>query len=146
MASWSSGIVGFQRAGVFSLIYGLAIMWILHKLVRFFYAFLRRRLHSTPLYGPPRPSFLWGVNRMLMAAPDRIAILEEWVNKYGAVFKVPAPLGTDVVQLCDPKAISHFYSRETYGYNQTSFARMAIENLVRTRMTSVYRCTLTLSS
>lgn len=138
MVSWSSGIVDIQRAGVFPLIYGLAVMWVLHKLIRFFYAFFRNRFHSTPLYGPPRASLLWGVNRLLMSASDRISVLEGWVNKYGTVFKMPVPLGTEVVVLCDPKAISHFYARETYGYNQTSFARMAIENMVRAQMTSAH--------
>lgn len=125
--SWMSGVA---NASVFTILYTLLAVWFLQKVLRTSYDLIRRRLYSTPLYGPPRHSLIWGVNRMLMTSPDRISILEQWMSKYGAVYKIPAPLGKEVVVFGDPKAIAHVYGRETYGYNQTSFARSAIEQLV----------------
>ena len=129
MASWMSA--DSRLSSLIPVLYTLGAIWILQKAIRFLYAFLRRRSHSTALYGPPRTSLLWGANRMILTSTDRISIFEEWLSKYGPAFSIPGPLGADVVVLCDPKAIAHFYGRETYGYHQTAFARMAIEHLVR---------------
>lgn len=46
------------------------------------------------------------------------------------MFKVPGPFGKSRVVLCDPKAIAHFYSRETFGYIKTELVRAAVDSLV----------------
>jgi len=45
------------------------------------------------------------------------SIYEQWANEYGLVFGVPTTLGGNkIVLLCDPKAIAHFYAKETWTY------------------------------
>ena len=57
-------------------------------------------------------------------------MLENWAQEYGPVFRVPIALGRNQLVLCDPKAMAHIYSKETYGYVQSGFARIFIESLV----------------
>ncbi|KAI0751770.1 hypothetical protein C8Q80DRAFT_1268958 [Daedaleopsis nitida] len=58
-------------------------------------------------------------------------LYEEWTQRYSAVFRVPAPLGSTRVVLTDPKAVAQFYSVETWTYVQTMFFlfRVAIESM-----------------
>ncbi|KAJ7600586.1 cytochrome P450, partial [Mycena floridula] len=49
--------------------------------------------------------------------------------EYGPVFAVPWTLGTTRIIVTDPKAVAHFYARETYVYVQNSLSRVAIANL-----------------
>ena len=89
----------------------------------------RRRARETPLAGPPNPSWLFGVTAKVLNNPDASSIYEAWVEQYGTVFRAPAPLGANRVVLTDPKAITHFYTSETWTYCQTKLARVAIEGL-----------------
>ncbi len=89
----------------------------------------RKAARETPLACPPRQSWLFGI-RNLIANPDSGSIYEAWIDEYGSVYRVPAPLGSTRVILTDPKAIAHFYSVETWTYVQTKLARVAIEGLV----------------
>ncbi|KAH9936872.1 cytochrome P450 [Epithele typhae] len=93
------------------------------------YGAARRRARATPLAGPLRPSWLFGVTKQVLNNPDAPAIYEGWVEEYGAVFVAPAPLGATRVVLTDPKAVAHFYAAETWTYVQTKLARVAIEGL-----------------
>ncbi|KAJ7701726.1 cytochrome P450 [Mycena metata] len=61
-----------------------------------------RRRHSTPLQGPSSNNFVLG----------------EWATRYGSVFAIPSIFGSKNIVLTDPKAIAHFYSKDTYGYIQ----------------------------
>ena len=61
---------------------------------------------------------------------DPSPVYEEWAEQYGAVFSTPIALGRTKVMLCDPKAIQHLYSKETYGYVQTSMSKTIISNMV----------------
>ena len=101
-----------------------------------FYALLRRssdKSAATPLRGPPRPSFIHGLQREILASDDTeiTDMYEKWLAEYGAVFTVPWSFGTNRIVLTDPKAIAHFYARETYTYVQNPLARSAIGSLVR---------------
>lgn len=89
----------------------------------------RKAARETPLACPPRQSWLFGI-RNLIANPDSGSIYEAWIDEYGSVYRVPAPLGSTRVILTDPKAIAHFYSVETWTYVQTKLARVAIEGLL----------------
>ena len=104
----------------------LAAVYVVRSLVKSY----RYRARSTPLAGPPSPSWFFGVMKLMMNNPDGPRIYEEWVQQYGSVFRAPAPLGSNRVILTDPKAITHFYSVETWTYVQTRLARVAIEGLV----------------
>ncbi|KAH7913961.1 cytochrome P450 [Hygrophoropsis aurantiaca] len=102
-----------------------AIAWALVQLIKT----TRRRLSTTQLKGPQNPSFALGVGKLLNDSPDAGAVYEQWAEEYGLVFKVASALGKTRIVLCDPKAIAHFYARETYGYVLTPLSKMAIENL-----------------
>ena len=105
----------------------VGLVYVAHGLVKSY----RARARSTPLGCPPRPSWLFGMSRLIMNNPDASSMYEAWVHQFGTVFKIPAPMGDTRVILTDPKAIAHFYSVETWTYVQTRLSRVAIENLVR---------------
>nr|VWP00746.1 N/A [Ganoderma boninense] len=99
----------------------------------FAHSFLRARrkaARETPLGCPPRQSWLFGIRNLSPANSDAGALYEAWIDEYGPVYRVPAPLGSTRVVLTDPKAIAHFYSVETWTYVQTKLARVAIEGLL----------------
>lgn len=103
--------------------------WLLSKVTQR----LRRRAHNhtTPLVGPPNPSHIFGVGRILSGGQNPALTYEQWAEKYGPVYRVPASFGYTRIVLCDPKAVQHFYSRETFGYQQIELSRRLTENIVR---------------
>ncbi|KAI0759738.1 cytochrome P450 [Trametes elegans] len=103
----------------------LAAVYIVYKLAQSYIA----RSRATPLRGPPRRSWLFGVSQVAGNNPDSADLLEGWAQEYGSVFSVPAPLGSSTVILTDPKAVAHFYAYETFTYVNTKLSRIAIEHL-----------------
>ncbi|KAJ7440146.1 cytochrome P450 [Mycena latifolia] len=97
-----------------------------------FYLLVRRlrRRPSTPLKGPSSNNFLFGMMPFLMKARDSGAVYEEWAAKYGSVFSVPSILGSRRIIFTDPKAIAHFFTKETYGYVQTPQSKRFLERLI----------------
>jgi hypothetical protein len=97
--------------------------------------FLLRRFligsRSTPLKGPPRLSWLSGVLGLGFTIAGRSAAIKEWAAEYGPVFQVPWIMGKNQVVLCDPKAVAHFYARDSTVYGGSKMSRKMIENLVR---------------
>ena len=91
----------------------------------------RRQLRTTQLRGPPSKSFLYGVGKRILDADDSGSLYEAWAQEYGPVYAVPSTLGSERVVLCDPKAIAHFYSRETWTYIQTPFTKRNLAASVR---------------
>ncbi|KAG6375286.1 cytochrome P450 [Boletus reticuloceps] len=83
----------------------------------------RRKLRTTQLRGPPSESFLYGVGKRILDAEDSGAIYEAWALEYGPVYAVPSTLGSKRIVLCDPKAIAHFYAKETWSYIQTPLTK-----------------------
>jgi cytochrome P450 len=55
---------------------------------------------------------------------------EHWAQEYGAVYMTPSVLGQTKIVLNDPRAIAHFYARESWTYVQTPLSLTVIENLV----------------
>ncbi|KAJ6535121.1 cytochrome P450 [Mycena capillaripes] len=96
------------------------------------YILVRRfgRRPSTRLKGPSSSNFFFGLMRHIINAPDSGVVYEEWANEYGAVFSVPHMLGSRKLVLADPKAITHFFTKETYGYVQTTQSRRFLERLI----------------
>ncbi|KIM51238.1 hypothetical protein SCLCIDRAFT_1224714 [Scleroderma citrinum Foug A] len=76
----------------------------------------RRKFSTTRLLGPPSPSFLYGVARDTAGSSDSGSIYEEWVEEYGVAFEVPAALGQKTIMLFDPKALQHYFMRDTWTY------------------------------
>ncbi|KAF8554668.1 cytochrome P450 [Imleria badia] len=99
-----------------------AAIWILLQWLRT----SRRQLRTTQLRGPLSDSFLYGVGKHILDADDSGALYEAWAQEYGPVYAVPSTLGRKRVVLCDPKAIAHFYSKETWTYIQTPFAKRTL--------------------
>ncbi|KAJ6625075.1 cytochrome P450 [Mycena sp. CBHHK59/15] len=97
------------------------------------YIIVRRfvlRSRTTRLKGPSTNNFLFGMMPVLMDAHDAGAVYEEWAHAYGPVFAVPSFLGGRRIVIADPKAIAHFFSKETYGYIQTPPSKRFLEKMI----------------
>lgn len=91
---------------------------------------LRRTRHTTRLRGPSNPSLLFGHAKQLTQAKAPDSLRDAWLAEYGDAFELATPLGGRRIMLADPKAIAQLYTQDTYGYVQTSSARVVIERLV----------------
>ncbi|KAF8890478.1 cytochrome P450 [Infundibulicybe gibba] len=87
---------------------------------------IRRRSRTTTLNGPPSPNRLFGFGIELFRVKDPASLFVKWEQEYGPVYQVPTFLGVNEVVICDPKAIAHFYSKDTYAYQQLSSIRFYI--------------------
>lgn len=110
----------------FTILWSVLAGWLSYKVIQR----LRRR-RSTPLAGPPNPSFIFGVDRLIRDELTPGLTYEQWAEKYGPVYRVPASFGYTRIVLCESKAVQHFYSRETFGYQQTELFKRLTENIVR---------------
>jgi hypothetical protein len=118
------------QMGFIDVLYYLGALWIVTKLYMAGVARWRGGVQTTPLQGPPNKSFIFGLYRYINESEDPGALYEGWAAQYGPAFKVPGGFGSSKIMICDPKANTHFYSKETFGYVQTQLARVFIENLV----------------
>lgn len=116
-----------------SVLCGLAAIWAASRMLEFW----RRHSRYTQLAGPPSTSLLFGVTKTVADmqetgefCEDAGKLFEDWAEQYGPVYRIPAAFGSEKVVLCDPKAIQHFYSRETTGYVHTKMMSRAIATLV----------------
>ena len=90
-----------------------------------------RQIRTTQLWGPPSESFLYGVGKRILDADNSGAIYEAWVQEYGPVYAIPSTLGSEKIVLNDPKAIAHFYAKDTWTYIQTRAVRKGLAGFVR---------------
>ncbi|KAL5512215.1 hypothetical protein ACEPAG_3500 [Sanghuangporus baumii] len=107
---------------VFLLVVG---SWMLYKLIQA----VRLRFKTTKLKGPPSSSWIFGVTKEVFKG-DAGELYEQWAKEYGPVYQIPTPLGGRRTILTDPKAVAHFYSKETFTYVQSNFSKRIIENLL----------------
>ncbi|KAG1766150.1 cytochrome P450 [Suillus occidentalis] len=112
-----------RSVGAFKVAYSFAALWALVKISRA----LRWRLKTTQLRGPPRTSLIYGVSHDLASSQDSGAMYERWATEYGVAYTIPGVLGQTIIVLCDPKAIAHFYARETWTYVQTPLSLALLE-------------------
>lgn len=106
--------------------FGLAVgSWIFYKILRT----ARCRAKTTKLRGPPAKSWLFGVSKQVFEG-DAAKLFEGWATEYGAVYQVPGPLGDRRTVLTDPKAVAHFYSKETMTYVKSEFTKQLIASVV----------------
>jgi len=91
---------------------------------------VHQRRNMTQLQGPPSTSAIYGVSNDLALSTDPSAMYEHWAEEYGVVYRIPGVLGQTKVVLWDPKAIAHFYARETWTYVHTPLSLTFIERLV----------------
>lgn len=90
----------------------------------------RERQRTTPIRGPQSSSWVFGFAKTLLDSGTASQLYERWAREYGSVYRVPYLLGESRVVLWDPKAISHFFARDTWMYNQTPFNKVAVRTLV----------------
>ncbi|KAG0695944.1 cytochrome P450 [Suillus ampliporus] len=115
-----------RSVGTFNVACSFAALCALVKVLRA----LRWRLKTTQLQGPPRSSLVYGVANDLISSKDSAAMYEHWAMEYGAVYMIPTVLGQTRLVLCDPRALAHFYARETWTYVKTPFGLRLIEAMV----------------
>lgn len=84
---------------------------------------------TTRLRGP-KPGIFFGADKVIFEASDPVAVYEAWYKEYGAVYEVPLMLGQRKVILCDPKAIAHFFGRDSWSYVLTPENKIAAERTV----------------
>jgi cytochrome P450 len=116
----------FRSVGAFNVACSFAALWTFVKVIRA----LRLRLKTTQLRGPPRTSFIYGVSNDLFSSKDSAMMYEHWTQEYGAVYMIPSVLGQTKIVLSDPRAIAHFYARESWTYVQSPLSLVLIENMV----------------
>ncbi|KAG2151473.1 cytochrome P450 [Suillus clintonianus] len=115
-----------RSVGAFNAVCSFAALWTFVNVIRA----LRWRFKTTQLRGPPRTSFLYGVSRDLVSSDNNAAMYEQWTEEYGVVYMIPAVLGKTRLVLSDPRAIAHFFARESWTYVQTPLSLALIESLV----------------
>lgn len=115
--------LGFSDAVIY-----LLCLWLFLKVVRVWFS-KWRGVRTTSLRGPASESILFGLSRVIRESEDASLLSEQWAREYGCAYRVPTALGSSRILLMDPKAVAHFYSKETFGYVQTPLARVFIENL-----------------
>ncbi|KAG1821055.1 cytochrome P450 [Suillus subaureus] len=112
-----------RSVGAFNVAYSFVALWAFVKVLRA----LRWRLKTTQLRGPPRTSIIYGVSYDLALSQDRGRMYERWATEYGVAYMIPSVLGQTRIVLCDPRAIAHFYARETWTYVQTPLSLALLE-------------------
>ncbi|KAG2741072.1 cytochrome P450 [Suillus brevipes Sb2] len=115
-----------RSVGAFNVACSFAALWAFVKVSRA----LRWRLKTTQLRGPPRTSLIYGVSHDLASSQDSGAMYERWATEYGVAYTIPGVLGQNRIVLCDPRAIAHFYARETWTYVQTPLELTLLEESV----------------
>jgi hypothetical protein len=126
VASPSSLWATVRSVGALNATCSFVALWAFVKVLRT----LRWRLKTTQLRGPPRTSFIYGISRDLASSKDSAGMYERWATEYGVAYMIPSILGRTEIVLCDPKAIAHFYARETWTYVQTPLSLVLMESSV----------------
>ncbi|KAF8128179.1 cytochrome P450 [Boletus edulis] len=93
--------------------------WTLIRLART----AHRRARTTRLNGPPSRNLVLGFPEFFTMDDYSPDTYEAWAEEYGAVYQLPSVLGTTRIILCDPKAIAHFYAKETTTYILTPLGK-----------------------
>jgi hypothetical protein len=91
---------------------------------------ITHRVH--PFY---RNGFLFGQKQLIMEKHKGRMILEPWLEQYGGVFAVLAPLGSSTGYVADPKAASHILAHSKVG-RHSFIKRLCSKRLCRTSTTS----------
>jgi hypothetical protein len=129
LSGWATTV---RSVSTFNAACILAALWAFVRVLRA----VRSQMTMTQLRGPPRTSVVFGVSNDLLSSADAASMYEHWAEEYGVVYKIPAVLGQNRIVLFDPRAIAHFYARETWTYVLTPLSLIFIEGLVSQRLSS----------
>ncbi|KAG6328312.1 hypothetical protein ID866_10777 [Astraeus odoratus] len=75
-----------------------------------------KRLRTIDLQGPPRTGFIYGRAKQFLESTDAGSIYKACANEYGLMYEISAAFGRNKMVLCNPKALAHFYAKETWTY------------------------------
>jgi hypothetical protein len=106
------------------------VLFVVTKLVQF--AVDQLRSSRLPrLKGPPNNNLLFGRLAEVFASKNCAALYQSWAEEYGAVYQIPAQfLGGRHLILCDPKAITHLHSKDTFTYQALPLSKKFFNKLV----------------
>lgn len=126
----------------------VALYYVLPVSVTFVLVHLARarRSRTTRLKGPPSNSYIFGKNKELFGVTAIGDVYEDWEKEYGPIYAVPSTLGSKAVVLCDPKALAHFFSKDTYTYQQTKTIRLLNAIMVSLITRDARRCRIKLTT
>jgi len=88
-----------------------------------------RRPRTTKFKGPPSKSLLFGVTKVLFGSPNLGSIYGNWEKTYGPVYEIPSILGSSILVLQDPKAITDLFSKDTTIYHQARFVKTMFKSV-----------------
>ncbi|KAI5987884.1 cytochrome P450 [Pisolithus albus] len=91
---------------------GLAAVWAFHTA---FHA-TGKKSRTTKLRGPKSNDPFFGVSKELFRSADMGGMYEAWAKEYGVAYEIPMICGERRIQLCDPRAAAHFFSKDTWSY------------------------------
>ncbi|EIW76168.1 cytochrome P450 [Coniophora puteana RWD-64-598 SS2] len=104
-----------------------AIAWLSLKL----WAIGRQHLHTTRLSGPPRKTFLFGVeDKIDLENLNKNEQTVDWISQYGGIFKLPVSLGMTFLVLSDPVGIAHFFAEDAYTYQLPQLSQISVDALL----------------
>ncbi|KAI6101623.1 cytochrome P450 [Pisolithus croceorrhizus] len=92
---------------------GLATVWAL----RTAFQATGKKSRTTKLRGPKSNNLLFGVSKELFKSPDVGGIFEAWSKEYGVAYEMPMICGEKRIALCDPRAVAHLFSKDTWTYS-----------------------------
>ncbi|KAI6147911.1 cytochrome P450 [Pisolithus tinctorius] len=122
-AAYDNLLAVYRSTSILSVLAGIAGILVLRSTLRA----VRRKLKTTSLRGPPGTHPVFGASKDLFEAPDTGEIFETWAEEYGVAYEVPTSFGGTKIMLCDPRALAHYYARETLTYVLTDSARVFLE-------------------
>ncbi|KAI6012677.1 cytochrome P450 [Pisolithus orientalis] len=111
-AGYDNLLAVYRSTSILSVLAGIAGVLVLRSTLRA----ARRKLKTTSLRGPPGTHPIFGASKDLFESPDTGEIFETWAEEYGVAYEVPTSFGGKKIMLCDPRALAHYYARETWTY------------------------------
>ncbi|KAI6098618.1 cytochrome P450 [Pisolithus croceorrhizus] len=77
---------------------------------------LEMKSRTTKLRGPKSNNLLFGVSKELFESSDIGGMFEAWSKEYGVAYEIPMICGEKRIALCDPRAVAHLFSKDTWTY------------------------------
>ncbi|KAI6101624.1 cytochrome P450 [Pisolithus croceorrhizus] len=101
-----------RSASIADVAVGLAAIWAL----RAAFQATGKKSRTTKLRGPKSNNLLFGVSKELFESTDMGGMFEAWSKEYGVAYEIPMICGEKRIELCDPRAAAHFFSKDTWSY------------------------------
>ncbi|KAI6100332.1 cytochrome P450 [Pisolithus sp. B1] len=101
-----------RSAFIADIAVGLATVWAL----RTAFQATGKKSRTTKLRGPKSNNLLFGVSKELFESPDIGGMFEAWSKEYGVAYEIPMICGEKRIALCDPRAVAHLFSKDTWTY------------------------------